>query len=364
MFHIARSLHAAGKLEKIVSGYPQNRLAKEGLPKSKNSSYPLYQVPLFALVRSQLGNSRVAKYVDKRNLNYLDHKTKVIIGNSNLIAMSSLGLETAHLVKLRGNVFVVNRWSHHIIAQQQILEEQAANWGWQEPMPSKASIERELEEYQLADKIIVPSRASYLSFQHKDIDMSKVVVNPFPLPGLQVLESNTHKKDFLFVGNVTLQKGFPTLIKAFNSLNLKGVKLHVAGIYLQSFIDFLRKQELSFQNIVMHGHLSSGQLSKLYARCDVFILPSVHDGWGMVVNEAMALGCIPIVSSSAGASDQITNGLNGFTFEAGDAVGLAECMVASLGNEDLRARMIASFQSSAFYKRDWDDFCRVYLDEL
>ena len=102
----------------------------------------------------------------------------------------------------------------------------------------------------------------------------------------------------------------------------------------------------------------------MYGKMDILVLPSIHDGWGMVVNEAMVHGCIPIVSSGAGASDQIEQGVNGYVFKAGDIDGLKECILHALGNKQMRISLLNSIQSSKILSRTWDDFCKVYLENL
>jgi glycosyltransferase involved in cell wall biosynthesis len=276
--------------------------------------------------------------------------------------MSSLGLKTAQIVKKRGNIFMLNRFSHHILVQKRILEEQSSIWGWPEILPTQFNVDRELEEYQLADKIIVPSHASYESFKNQGVNMEKVFVNPFPLIASKALANSQTKKNIIFVGSVSLRKGFPSLIQAFNLLNMPGVKLHVVGIYPGSFIRYLEKKSLSFDNVVLHGPLGTEQLNHLYNECDVLVLPSFEDGWGMVVNEAMARGCIPVVSNGAGASDQIKNGFNGYVFEPCDVTYLAECIHKAIGNEEVRENIRDLIKSASSSKRNWDDFCRIYLD--
>lgn len=360
MFDVARCLYANGKLERIVTGYPKIRLKNENLPATKIEAHSFFQISASALVKGQLGNGKLLQKIHEKNAQHLDRATAKIIGDSNLIAMSSLGVKTGRLVKQRGNIFIINRSSHHIVSQRKILEEQSAIWGWPETLPTQESIDRELEEYQLADKIVVPSNSSFKSFENQSVEMSKIFVNPFPLPSWQIGYNKVPKKNLLYVGNVTLQKGFPTLIKAFNLLKLSDVLLHVVGVYSKPFIEFLKKQGLFFDNVIMHGPLHSKRLVTMYEVSDVFILPSVHDGWGLVVNEAMSHGCIPIVSKSAGASDQIIHGVNGFVFEAGDVTALSENILKGLGNEELRNRMSSLLSSSDFFKRTWDNFCGVY----
>lgn len=62
-------------------------------------------------------------------------------------------------------------------------------------------------------------------------------------------------------------------------------------------------------------------------QADIFILPSVYDGWGAVVNEALQAGCYVICSDAAGASDLILQDERlGKVFRRGDVKQLADCM--------------------------------------
>ncbi len=360
MFELARVMKDKGVLEKIVTGYPRSKLKNEKLPLNMIESYPRYQVPYMTLSRLGLSNSSLGRVLATMNVEHLDEMTAKNVNDSNLISMSSLAVVTARLVKMRGNIFILNRSSHHILSQKILLEEQRMLWNWQEELPSIVTIERELEEYQLADRIIVPSIESYRSFMGQGVDMGKLVINPFPLPKVELTINNQLKKDVLFVGNVTLQKGFPTLVRALNKLDKSDLKLHVAGTYSKKFISHLKKHKLSFENVIFYGPLGTRDLAKLYRQCEVFILPSIHDGWGMVVNEAMSFGCIPVVSNGAGSSDQITHGVNGFVFKAGDVDELANCISKALGNEELRLSMNLQLISAPYFNRTWANFYGAY----
>ncbi len=65
----------------------------------------------------------------------------------------------------------------------------------------------------------------------------------------------------------------------------------------------------------------------LFARADVFILPSRYDGWGVVVNQAIGAGLPVICSDAVGAGyDLVEPEVNGLRFPAGDVAALAGCM--------------------------------------
>jgi glycosyltransferase involved in cell wall biosynthesis len=72
------------------------------------------------------------------------------------------------------------------------------------------------------------------------------------------------------------------------------------------------------------GFKNQTELPALYDLCDVFVLPSVHEPWGLVVNEVMNAAKPVIVSDRVGAApDLVEDGINGFTYQSGDVVALA-----------------------------------------
>jgi glycosyltransferase involved in cell wall biosynthesis len=73
------------------------------------------------------------------------------------------------------------------------------------------------------------------------------------------------------------------------------------------------------RDIRLLGFRNQTQLPPLYDLCDLFVLPSVHEPWGLAVNEVMAVGRAVIVSDQVGCQpDLVTEGDNGCVFPAGD----------------------------------------------
>jgi glycosyltransferase involved in cell wall biosynthesis len=79
------------------------------------------------------------------------------------------------------------------------------------------------------------------------------------------------------------------------------------------------------------------RLPQFFAAADIFVLPSLHDGWGVVVNQALAAG-LPIICSSAvgAACDLVTPGWNGSTVAPGDSAALADAIRALAADVRLR----------------------------
>src|SRR5262249_36569992 len=75
------------------------------------------------------------------------------------------------------------------------------------------------------------------------------------------------------------------------------------------------------------GFQAPEALPEFFARAHVFVLPSRYDGWGVVVNQALAAGLPVICSDAVGAGhDLVMDEVNGLKFSVGDATALAERM--------------------------------------
>ena len=81
------------------------------------------------------------------------------------------------------------------------------------------------------------------------------------------------------------------------------------------------------------GFRNQTELPAFFDLCDVFVLPSKHEPWGLVVNEAMAAGRAVIVGDEIGcAADLVKSGINGFAVSAGDVPALADALFDVIGS--------------------------------
>src|SRR6185312_3487936 len=79
-----------------------------------------------------------------------------------------------------------------------------------------------------------------------------------------------------------------------------------------------------------------------YAACDLFVLPSENEPWGLIVNEVMCAGLPAVVASEVGCvADLVLHVESGFTFKARDIGGLAAALRPLVESADLRRRMSA-----------------------
>jgi glycosyltransferase involved in cell wall biosynthesis len=88
------------------------------------------------------------------------------------------------------------------------------------------------------------------------------------------------------------------------------------------------------------GFVNQSALPEVYRAADVLVLPSQYEPFGVVVNEAMLCGCVPVVSNRVGARfDLIEEGRTGFVYPVGDVEKLAELLRGLLGDPERRSRM-------------------------
>jgi glycosyltransferase involved in cell wall biosynthesis len=128
---------------------------------------------------------------------------------------------------------------------------------------------------------------------------------------------------FLFCGQMIGRKGVDTLLAAFQQLDERA-RLLLVGREAELPPMLAAIPVKARERCVYAGFEPPEELPRLFSQADVFVLPSRYDGWGVVVNQAIGAGLPVICSDMVGAGhDLVQDGVNGFTFRAGDAVALA-----------------------------------------
>ncbi len=151
----------------------------------------------------------------------------------------------------------------------------------------------------------------------------------------------------LYLGQMIERKGVDILLNALGTLQDLDWAVTLLGGGDQQ--DALAAQANALgiaARVTWHAPMENALAMQKVAQSDLFVLPSRHDGWGVVVNEALLRGVPVVCSDHCGASDLLQNSWRGETFEAGSASSLAEA---------LRRRITAGKQSpeAAQRIRDW-----------
>ncbi|WP_158788373.1 glycosyltransferase family 4 protein [Granulicella sp. L46] len=99
-------------------------------------------------------------------------------------------------------------------------------------------------------------------------------------------------------------------------------------------------QQLRLEDVRFAGFRNQSELPRFFQLADVFVLPSRHEPWGLIVNEAMASGCPVIVSTDVGChADLITDGVEGCVFPVGDIGALTQALHRVFSSPQTAAKM-------------------------
>jgi glycosyltransferase involved in cell wall biosynthesis len=168
----------------------------------------------------------------------------------------------------------------------------------------------------------------------------------------------------LAVGTVEPRKNFARLIEAFaRARSAPGgpAQLVIAGRKGWLYDDvFAAVQRLGVSDAVRFlDYIPDGDLPALYSLASVVAMPSLYEGFGIPVVEAMACG-VPVVASSAGSLPEIV-GDAGLLTPPEDVEALADALLRAVSDEPLRAELVARgyVRVRAF---DWDTAARQHLD--
>ncbi len=110
------------------------------------------------------------------------------------------------------------------------------------------------------------------------------------------------------------------------------------------------RSEVAKRNLLPWVRLTGFQpydsLPGYYGLAGAFVHPALAEPWGLVVNEAMASGIVPLVSETCGcAADLVTDGETGFQFDPEDLGQLSGLMIRISGQQDLRKRLAKNAES-------------------
>lgn len=175
------------------------------------------------------------------------------------------------------------------------------------------------------------------NFENKELDKSKKKVID------DIVKAKGDYKYILYLGAISKRKNYKFVIEILNELvNKRNKKYKLVSIgktaykeerYNKECIKLINKYNLN--NYIIHfDSLSQGYLKDIYKNCDVYILPTQYDIFGMVYLEAMYFG-LPIVTSRCGGSSLlIKNKDNGYVLNLNDKNEWANAIENILDNND------------------------------
>ncbi len=279
---------------------------------------------------------------------FVSRKTK---GADLIIVRSSCALNTILEAKKNNTKTVLYRGSSHILFQDKILFEERELWNLPQVPISKDLIELERKEYVSSDFIFVPSSFAAKTYINQGLNPSKII--NFPL-SVKTQEKNKEIKKIykdrlsvVYLGNISLRKGIQYLIRVANFLKTAPIDFYLAGSIEAEFKCMLKKLPDNFNLL---GKIPNYKIANLYNKGDVFVLPSIEDGFGQVILEAMSMGLPVITTENTGGPDVIENGKEGFILPIRNVDLMVEKLVYFSENREICLEMgrLARKKSSQF----------------
>ena len=251
------------------------------------------------------------------------------------IGWATASLASGRAARRRGAHFVLDRACPHVDFQQSIIRDEAEKTGFHfTPQPAWFR-DRQIAEYEEAERILVPSEYSRRSFP---AHIQAKAINA-PLFGrCGVPDDVRMERNPVFtvgvVGGDPLRKGYLYLLEAWKELALPSARLLVRSD--ADFGQFPRLKSLlaELPNVTLVPYVPD--ITAFYRQCDAFVLPSVDDGFGMALFEAMANGVPCIATTHCGSSELLTPGRDGIVVRPFDSQQLAEALLSLYQSEDLR----------------------------
>lgn len=166
----------------------------------------------------------------------------------------------------------------------------------------------------------------------------------------------------LYVGNHKPHKNLPRLLEAFAELcrENRGLRLCMTGNPGPILMEHIRRLSLE-RRVVFLGTLSEAELASWYRGAELLAFPSLYEGFGLPVLEAMASG-VPVVTSNVTALPEVA-GPAAVLVDPYDVASIAEGMRAVLDDTELRRKLRESGlrRAKAF---TWEDTARKVIEVL
>jgi glycosyltransferase involved in cell wall biosynthesis len=252
---------------------------------------------------------------------------------------------------LQEEMRVVPGWARTLAAEKEL------SWG-----PGYVA---QLEaEAALADHVFAASTFTKKSLLAAGVPENKISVVPYGadsrLCRLSARLETREKQRILFVGQMGQRKGLSYLLEACAQMDMTNRELRLCGRGFD-LPDAISKNPPAW--LCVRRNLSEQDLAEEYRNADVFVLPSIIEGFGLVILEALSFGLPVVATRNTGAPDIMNDGIEGRLVDVRDVSALKGAIELILSQEQLRTAMSAAALAAAG-RNDWSRFRRTLADRV
>lgn len=247
-------------------------------------------------------------------------------------------LTTLFIAKIFGRPFIV--WSG--VVETNYVSHSGMSFLWK---IGKAIVEGYRKFlYRFTDSFIAYGKAAKRYLTKKGVSGDKIyigtqVISKHGIKRVSVSKEDVGFKDkkiILFLGYLVKRKGIEYLIKAFKQMDRRDTVLIIAGAGREE--KRLKSLAGNREDILFPGYVTGREKAKYYSIADIFVIPTLHDPWPQVINEAMAYGLPIITTDRDGSSEELIKG-NGFIVNAKNIKQFINVLKILLNDDELREKM-------------------------
>jgi len=377
-YQLALALNEVGALEKLVTDFYS--------PKILQNLFPYFKKRF----RNGLENSKVSnsnEIILRQILQLIRKEQDELYFRKQDDILSKIALEKA--IKTDSNLYLYSYYAYHAFKNYQGNNKKILFQVHPHPSTIKKLFQEEIErvpearfslkneaemvlsnqqldyliaEPKLADNIVVASSFTKKSLIENGIDESIIKVIPYGVDFKKFNLSNkrnknTGKVNLIFVGNIIQRKGVSYLLESINLLKSKNVKLTLCGRKVDR--DLLKKYSDN-ANIKVKLNLSHKELSEELNKSDIFVFPSLVEGFALVILEAMASGLPVITTNNTSGADIIEDGKQGYIVPIRSAESIAEKIEQFIEEKNYFEMGIEAEKKAGFYT--WERFRKRISD--
>ena len=327
-FHIfdqASQLQKKGLLNNIIHCHPNSHLKRFQIDKNKSINNPF--IGYLNYIGKYFPNfieNKLQKYVTletdlfiKKTLIKKHTKPDIFIGLSSFIT------KTIEHCNENNITSVVDHGSLHPEFEKKIImnECERISIDYKDFIAPDWQIQRMNSEFKNAKKIIVLSDIAKKSMINLGIEKKKISILNCGVDNNFFIPKKVKKFDkftIVFCGSLSPRKGVHNLIESFKLANISSSQLLILGAKSRSKDYDKYLKSISTNNVKFYGSIAQSNLSDTLSKCHLFVLPSLADGFGLVVLQAISSGLPVIVSSNVGAADVIRQFGGGDIFQYND----------------------------------------------
>lgn len=281
--------------------------------------------------------------IDRRN-RAMSQAARTYLGAVDVVlASETLALEAYEEAGRRSVLRVLEMAiAHHRFSRRLLQEEAALRPDLASTLlrkdPSRAEAWRRDRECALADGILVASRFVAESCVAEGIPAEKILKAPYGVDAARFRPGEFIERPqpfrVVFVGGIGQRKGVGYLFDAYRAFRKPDTELTLVGAPVGD-----RSALEPYRDLYRHIPFAPNwELPHIYASSAVFVLPSVLEGFGLVVLEAMASG-LPVIVTPCGPDEVVQDGINGYVTPFRDAAAIADRLERLYRSPDLRRRM-------------------------